>query len=81
MEADDADPLGNEPVLIDRQIIGRATSGGYGHHVKKSLLLGYLQAEKARIGTRCEVSILGRPVPARIIAESPYDPENAVLRS
>ena len=44
----DADPLGNEP-LFDQsgRMIGRATSGYYGHHVKKSLAIGYVKAEFA----------------------------------
>ncbi|MEM5734294.1 hypothetical protein AAEI00_21805, partial [Shewanella algae] len=34
----DADPLGNEPLFDSKgKIVGRATSGYYGHHVKKSL--------------------------------------------
>ena len=40
----DADPLGNEPLFDEKgTMIGRATSGYYGHVLKKSLAIGYVQ--------------------------------------
>ncbi len=80
IDADDADAFGNEPILVDGEVVGRATAGGYGHHVRKSLLLGYVRSGFATVGTECRVRVLGELRPARIIAESPYDPENAALR-
>ena len=80
IEADDADSFGNEPVYIDGAVVGRGTAGGYGHHVQKSLMQGYLRPEHAVPGTPCEVRILGQLRPARVIAESPYDPLNEALR-
>ncbi len=81
VDADDADPFGNEPVLMDGQVVGRGTAGGYGHHVKKSLMLGYVKSDFATVGNACQVRVLDQLRPARIIAESPYDPENAALRA
>ena len=81
IDADDADPFGNEPVYIDGAVAGRGTAGGYGHHIGKSLLLGYVRSDVAEIGRDCEVRVLDQRRPARIVAESPYDPDNAVLRS
>lgn len=81
IDADDADPFGNEPVLMEGQVVGRGTAGGYGHHVKKSLMLGYVKSAFAEIGRDCQVRVLGELRPARIIAESPYDPENRALRA
>ena len=44
----DADPLGNEPLFdTGGRMIGRATSGYYGHCLRKSLAIGYVQAEFA----------------------------------
>ena len=49
----DADPLGNEPLFdTSGRMIGRATSGYYGHCLQKSLAIGYVKAEFAEIGTR-----------------------------
>ncbi|MEZ5865853.1 MAG: FAD-dependent oxidoreductase [Geminicoccaceae bacterium] len=81
IDADDADPFGNEPILVDGQVIGRGTAGGYGHHVQKSLMLGYVKSDFATVGNACQVRVLDQLRPARIIAESPYDPENAALRA
>ncbi len=81
VDADDADAFGNEPVLVDGVVVGRGTAGGYGHSVGKSLMLGYVKAEYAKIGQECQVRLLDQLRPARIIAESPYDPENQALRS
>jgi len=80
VDAADADCFGNEPIIINGEVVGRGTAGGYGHHVKKSLLLGYVNTEHAAIGTECHVRVLDELRPARIIEESPYDPENLALR-
>ena len=81
IEAADADPFGNEPVFMDGEVVGRGTAGGYGHHVGKSLMLGYVKTEFAEVGRECQVRVLDQMRPARIVAESPYDPENAALRA
>lgn len=81
IDADDADSFGNEPVFMDGQVVGRGTAGGYAHFVKKSLMLGYVKTEHAEIGRECQVRLMGELRPARIVAESPYDPENAALRA
>ena len=80
IDADDADPFGNEPILIDDEVVGRGTAGGYGHYVGKSLMLGYVRADVATPGQACMVRVLDQLRPARIIEESPYDPDNAALR-
>ena len=81
IDADDADPFGNEPVFMEGEVVGRGTAGGYGHYVGKSLMLGYVRSDVAEVGRDCEVRVLDQRRPARIIAESPYDPENAALRA
>lgn len=81
IDADDADPFGNEPMFVDGEVVGRGTAGGYGHFVKKSLLLGYVKTEFAQVGRECQVRVLDQLRPARIVAESPYDPENEALRA
>ncbi|MCH6588422.1 MAG: FAD-dependent oxidoreductase, partial [Proteobacteria bacterium] len=76
----DADAIGNEPLFKDGEMIGRATAGGYGWRVGKSLALGFVRPELAEAGTELEIDVLGEMKPAKIVAESPYDPENAALR-
>jgi len=81
IEAEDADSFGNEPVFMDGEVVGRGTAGGYGHYVKKSLMLGYVKTDNAEVGRECQVRILGEMRPSRIVAESPYDPDNTALRA
>ena len=63
-----ADPrsvaLGNEPVRIDGQVLGRVTSGGYGYTVERSIAYAYLPAE-VEPGTAVEIDIFGRLGPRR----------------
>ena len=77
----DSDARGSEPLYRNGKLIGRATNGGFGFRVNKSLALGMVQPEHAAIGTELEIKILGKLFKATVIAESPYDPENTSLRA
>jgi dimethylglycine dehydrogenase len=79
---EDADPLGNEP-LFDAagRMVGRATSGCYGHVLEKSLAIGYVKPEFAEVGTKISIEILGERKEATVLVDSPYDPENRDLRA
>ncbi|MDA3916022.1 MAG: FAD-dependent oxidoreductase [Deltaproteobacteria bacterium] len=80
VETDDADTIGDEPVYMEDEIVGRVTSGGYGHAVEKSLAMAYVKSELAKPGTRVEISILGKRCPAQVVPISYYDPENKRLK-
>jgi dimethylglycine dehydrogenase len=77
----DADPLGNEPLYADGKLIGRATSGYYGHALGKSLAIGYVQTAHAVVGGALEIEILGERKRATVLVDSPYDPENKDLKA
>jgi dimethylglycine dehydrogenase len=78
----DADARGNEPIYDTRgRLVGRCTSGGYGWRLNKSLALGMVRPELGQEGGRLKVKILGENYGATVIPESPFDPENARLRS
>ena len=78
----DADPLGNEPLFDGKgAMIGRATSGYYGHVLKKSLAIGYVKPQFAEVGTRLAIEVLGERKTATVLVDSPYDPENKDLRA
>ena len=79
-EIKDADVLGNNAVTIEGQLIGRATGGNFGYRVNKSLALAMLDIEKAEVGTRCSIDILGEIHPATVISDSPFDPKNERLK-
>jgi dimethylglycine dehydrogenase len=81
VDADDADAMGDEPVSMGHEIVGRVTSGGYGHHLGKSLAMGYLKTEAAKPGTRVEIAVLGERRPAETVRIPLYDPRNEKPRS
>ena len=76
----DTDARGSEPIYRDGALVGRATSGGYGWRVAKSLALAMVNRDVAAIGTEFEIEILGQRHAATVIPESPFDPENERLR-
>ncbi|VAW18981.1 Dimethylglycine dehydrogenase [hydrothermal vent metagenome] len=76
----DTDARGNEPLFHNGTMVGRATSGGYGWRVAKSLALAMLPPALAGPGTKVEIDILGTRYGATVIEEAPFDPENARLR-
>jgi len=81
-ETTDADAIGGNPVMTpDGEVIGRATSGGYGFRLGKSLALAMVQPALATVGTKLMIDILDQRLPATVIEESPYDPENERLRA
>jgi dimethylglycine dehydrogenase len=85
IEAPDADAAGDEGVWLDGDLVGFTTSGAYGHHVKQSLALAYVDTplvETARAGASPQlvVDVVGEPRPARILVEPPYDPSGTRLR-
>jgi len=80
-DVDDADALGNNPILKDGKPIGRATGGGYGWRLGKSLALAMVQPDLAAIGTELEIEILGKRYKTTVIEESPYDPGNEKIRA
>jgi 4-methylaminobutanoate oxidase (formaldehyde-forming) len=73
--------LGNEPVRVGGDIVGRVTSGGFGFAVQRSIAYAYLPPERAAIGTRAEVEVFGRWVGCEVAAEPLYDPAGERLRS
>lgn len=77
----DSDARGSEPIYRNGQLVGRATNGGYGFRVNKSLALGMVKPEHSVIGTELEIKILGKIFKATVIPESPYDPDNKALRA
>ncbi|MBD8689136.1 MULTISPECIES: GcvT family protein [unclassified Rhizobium] len=62
-------------------VVGRATSGGFGWRIGKSLALAMLSPAEAKIGSKLKIKILGDLYDAEVVGESPFDPDNAVLRA
>ena len=81
VDAKDADPMGNEPVLDGEKIIGVTTSGGYGHCVQKSLTFAYVNTGYESAGTTFDIRILGELRKATVLSEAAWDPDNERLKS
>ena len=77
---EDADALGNNALLKDGEVVGRATGGGFGFRLGKSLALGMLKPELATEGSEVEIQILGTNYPAVVLPESPFDQKQERLR-
>ena len=80
IDAADADVTGFEPVSVGTRKVGFITSGAYGHHVKQSLALAYVDRSVAERPVPLTVSVVGEPRTARILAEPPYDAKGLKLR-
>jgi dimethylglycine dehydrogenase len=81
---DPADVIGDEPVWHDDAVVGWVTSGGYLHHAKASLALGYVPTALATPdgpgGQGFEIEIIGRRRPARLQPTPLFDPEGLRMR-
>jgi 4-methylaminobutanoate oxidase (formaldehyde-forming) len=71
--------LGNEPVRINGEVIGRVTSGGYGYTVARSIAYAYLPAD-IEVGAAVEVDIFGEWVSGEVTREPLFDPGGERVR-
>ena len=81
VEAVDADAIGDEPVWHDGKVVGWITSGGYAHHTKTSVALGYVPVALAGETTGFEIEIIGERRTARRLAEPLFDPSGSRMRA
>ena len=87
-EADDPEPLllGEEPIFRDGVVVGRITSGAYGHTLGRSVGMGYVENEEGvnagyiRSGSY-EIEVLTERYPASPTLRAPYDPKGEQVRA
>jgi len=85
---DDATPLlyHNEPIWRDGAIVGRISSGMFGHHLGKSLGMGYVEcqtqgeAPDAILQGKYEIEVAGVRYSARPSLAPLYDPSSARIK-
>jgi dimethylglycine dehydrogenase len=75
IEADGFSVLSNEGLYHQGKLVGRVTSGSYSYTFAHDIALGLLPVELAVPGAEFDVPVLGEMRKARVIEESPYDPE------
>jgi 4-methylaminobutanoate oxidase (formaldehyde-forming) len=80
---EDPEPLlfHNEPILRDGRIVGRVTSGAYGHHLGAAIGLGYVPVEAGEgeaelLGARWEIEVAGTRFAARASLRPMHDPRS-----
>ncbi len=73
--------LGNEPVRMDGDVVGRVTSGGYGYSVERSIAYAYLPPDMTSVGTRGEIDVFGDWVGAEVVREPLWDPRGERIRA
>ncbi len=77
---EEADPWGREAIYLDKNVVGRLTSGGYSVNFKKSIGMGYLKPELAKTGQKVKIKMFDKLWDAEIVLDSPYDPSNSRIR-
>ncbi len=77
----DADARGSEAIYRAGDLVGRATHGGFGYRIGKSLALAMVKPGNEAIGEILDIKILGKLYKAVVVEESPFDPGNDRLRA
>jgi len=80
VDADDTDVTAYEPIFIDGEVAGFCTSGGYSHHMGKSIAFGLIPRDKARDGLAVEIELLGQMRKAVQVSNPGFDPEGERMR-
>ena len=63
----DADAIGGNPIMmVDGTVVGRATSGGFGFRLRKSLALAMVRPDLAIPGAKLMIDILDQRLPATV---------------
>jgi dimethylglycine dehydrogenase len=78
---DAADVMGDEPIWHNDEVVGWVTSGGYAHHSRQSVALGYVPAELASLSEGWRIETLGVMRNATMLTEPLLDPTGERMRS
>lgn len=81
IDVDGIDVSNDEAILHEGAAVGYVSSGGYAHHVGKSVAMGYVPSELAKGGTKVQVEILGEMHDAEIQGVPLYDANGANMRA
>jgi dimethylglycine dehydrogenase len=80
IDVDGIDVSNDEAIFADGDAVGYVTSGGYAHHIGKSMAFGYVPVSLAKDGARLEVEILAKRYQARVFDLPIYDPSGQRMR-
>jgi dimethylglycine dehydrogenase len=77
---EEAEAMGNETLFSGRTIVGRITSANHAHTLGFNIALAYVSTQHTTVGSELKLRIVDREANARVIADSPYDPDGARRR-
>ena len=80
VEADQADVIGDEPIMLDGQCVGWVTSGGYAHTSNVSVAMGYVPKEQAHSEGPWTIDILGKTYGAKLQPTCLFDHNGERMR-
>ena len=81
IDVDGIDVSHDEAILVENKAVGYISSGGYAHHVERSMVMGYVTTEFSEPGTKLQVEILGKLYDAEILGEALYDANGEKMRA
>ena len=81
IDTKDIDVTNDEAILKDSKCVGYITSGGYAHHIKKSMALGYVPTELSKHDTALEVEINAKLYKAKVTDKPLYDANGGKMKS
>ncbi len=81
IQTDDIDVSNDKAIMHGGEAVGYVSSGGYAHHVRKSMALGYVPPDLAKGGQALQVEINGMMYDAEVQAQPLYDPNGGRIRS
>ena len=81
IDTKDIDVTNDEAILKNEKCVGYITSGGYAHHCKKSMALGYVPIELSKHNTSLDVEINGKLYKAHVTDKPLYDVNGEKMKS
>ena len=81
VDTKDIDVTNDEAILKDNKCVGYVTSGGYAHHIKKSMALGYVPLEFSKHETVLDIEINGIFYKAQVTDRPLYDANGGLMKS
>jgi len=82
LEDSDANPLGNEPVYFNGDIVGQTTSAAFGYRIGKPIALAYINTDviaKAE-ATTVEIDIARTLYKGKVQLKPAFDPGSTRMR-
>ena len=73
-------PLGNEPIRVNGEIVGRVKTGGQGYTLNKAIGYAYLPLSACKIGTELDIEFFGDWHRGVVSAEPLLDPEGVAIK-